>query len=145
MKILKNLFGDNTKIHADEIIVGTSLLNRLLGASVIVESGTNANGSYVKYGDGTMICYARKIYDGNVLGTSFNFPASFHGSANVELFAQVEGVISGGPSVLYACEKVVDNVSTYRVKCFAVGTSVVNLATAGETVVSIQAIGRWKA
>lgn len=56
MRVLKNLFGDNSKIHADEIVVGTSLLSRLLSASVIVESGSNANGSYVKFGDGTMIC-----------------------------------------------------------------------------------------
>lgn len=53
MRVFKNLFGDGSKIHADEIAVAPGLL---LGSAVIVESGSNANGSYVKFGNGTMIC-----------------------------------------------------------------------------------------
>lgn len=53
MKILKNLFGkSDTKIDANEIAVE----GNLLGNAVIVESGSNTNGKYVKFGDGTMIC-----------------------------------------------------------------------------------------
>lgn len=54
MRVLKNLFGKSDKIHVDEIAVAP---NRLLGDSVIVDSGSNSNGSWVKWADGTMVCY----------------------------------------------------------------------------------------
>lgn len=58
MKIWKKLFGDsNDKIHVDEIAVAPGLL---LGGAVIIESGTNAAGSWIKFGDGTMICHIQK-------------------------------------------------------------------------------------
>lgn len=56
MKIFKNLFGKNEKIHVDEIAVAPGLL---LGGAVIVESGSNANGRYVRFGDGTQICWGK--------------------------------------------------------------------------------------
>ena len=56
MKIWKNLFGRGDKIHADEIAVAPGLL---LGGAVIVESGSNENGEYVRFGDGTQVCWHR--------------------------------------------------------------------------------------
>jgi hypothetical protein len=53
MKIWKNLFGKGDKIGATEIAVAPGLM---LDGAVIVESGENTNGQYVKFGDGTMIC-----------------------------------------------------------------------------------------
>lgn len=42
----------------------------------IIESGSNANGNYVKYADGTMICYG--IANTNAEGyITINFPISF--------------------------------------------------------------------
>lgn len=57
MNILKNLLGNQSKIHVDEIAVVAGLL---LGDAVIVESGSNANGDYVKLGNGWMICFQFK-------------------------------------------------------------------------------------
>lgn len=56
MKVFKNLFGKGNKINASEIAVAPNLL---LPNAVIVESGSNANGIYVRYGDGTQICTLR--------------------------------------------------------------------------------------
>ena len=53
MRVLKNLFGDNSKINASEVIVAPGLL---LSDAVIVEKGENFNGSWIKFGDGTIIC-----------------------------------------------------------------------------------------
>lgn len=36
-------------------------ITRLLGWGIIVESGENENGSYIKFGDGTMICWVKMI------------------------------------------------------------------------------------
>ena len=57
----------------------------------IIESGSNTNGSYIKWADGTMICYMNKSYANvnvdNVWGSMYesglinlgNFPATFVG------------------------------------------------------------------
>lgn len=56
MKIFKNLFGKNDhKIHVDEIAMKQGNNPILLSGAVIVESGSNENGEYVKFGDGTMV------------------------------------------------------------------------------------------
>lgn len=47
----------------------------------IAESGTNANGKYIRYDDGTQIVYSNLELiiqtDNNLLGTTWNFPANF--------------------------------------------------------------------
>lgn len=143
MKILKNLFGSGDRIHSDNIEVGTSGNHRNLSDSVIVESGSNANGKYIKYGDGTMIVFARKPFEGEVLGTTHSFPAPFIDVGSVSLTAQVEGIVSGGTSTTYMCEKVVDSIWSYRIKAFNVSSGAIALSSTG-TLVSITAIGRWK-
>lgn len=58
MKVFKNLFGDNSKIHIDEIAYkDLNNIIRLLGWGIIAESGSNSNGNYVKFGDATMVCW----------------------------------------------------------------------------------------
>lgn len=58
MKVLKNLFGNNTKISAEDIVIKDSNNKaRILDKSVIVDSGSNENGNWVKWADGTMICH----------------------------------------------------------------------------------------
>ncbi len=71
MKVFKNLFGDGSKIHGDEIAYkDLQDIVRLLGWGVIVESGSNSNGSYIKFGDGTMICWVNM----NVTDQAINNP-----------------------------------------------------------------------
>ena len=56
MKVLKNLFGNNTKISAEDIVIKDSNNKaRILDKSVIVGSGSNENGNWVKWADGTMV------------------------------------------------------------------------------------------
>lgn len=56
MKVLSNLFGLNRKISANDVAVKSSNnKTKLLSECVVVDSGTNSNGSWIKYGDGTMI------------------------------------------------------------------------------------------
>ena len=58
MKILSNLFGNNTKINANAIAVKkTDNTADTLDNCVIVDSGSNDNGSWIKWADGTMICH----------------------------------------------------------------------------------------
>lgn len=71
-----------------QIEEGTSMTSYKNYAGVIVESGSNDNGSWIKYSDGTMICYKStgeidmnittswgSLYEGNI--SVGNFPAEF--------------------------------------------------------------------
>lgn len=105
MRVLKNLFGDGSKIHADEIVVGTSLLSRLLGTSVIVESGSNENGTYVKFGNGVCIAQHRIVVGSvSIPGNTYTPPINwvkpteflFTGSSAYSEFASFSGISGTG-------------------------------------------------
>ena len=56
MKVLKNLFGNNTKINANNIAVKKADNSAdTLDNCVIVDSGSNSNGIWIKFGDGKLI------------------------------------------------------------------------------------------
>lgn len=71
MRVHKNFLetSGQDKIHVDEIAVAPGLL---LGGAVIVESGSNANGEYVRWGNGLQVCWGKK---------SFTLPPTTHSSS----------------------------------------------------------------
>lgn len=61
MQVLKNLFGLNKKISADTIAFKDSsnnvdTLDNYLNNKTIYDSGSNNNGNWIRFTDGTMIC-----------------------------------------------------------------------------------------
>lgn len=68
MKILKNLLGENAKIHGD---------------SIFLESGSNDDGIWVKLPDGTKFCAksdVELVYDSTTrLAKNWDFPILFTG------------------------------------------------------------------
>ena len=72
MKILSNLFGNNTKINANAIVIKKADNTAdTLDNCVIVDSGTNENGSWIKWADGTMICRKRQIFKNTPIKNSW--------------------------------------------------------------------------
>ena len=89
LKEFKNLPDTSTPINAEN-------LNNNFNS--IVESGSNENGNYVKYADGTMICYRTYTYTVNVTtswgslyyGNNYDvitFPAQFIEKPHLQLSA----------------------------------------------------------
>lgn len=72
----------------------------------VVESGSNANGSYVKYADGTMICYATVPFTLDITGQfegvyyantgDVTFPATFFSMPTLNI--TFRGLAGGGYS-----------------------------------------------
>lgn len=63
IKNIKVKVGDNIPVGAEMDYDGTTIpvgWEEVTPVYGIVESGSNANGSYVKYADGTLICYGTK-------------------------------------------------------------------------------------
>ena len=146
MKILKNLFGNGTKIHSDNIEVGTSGNHRSLSDSVIVDSGSNSNGRYVKYADGTMICYHNMTMDdwvsiprGALYSTSskvWTFPVPFALTPTVT--SQVNSMIPNTWTSLGA-----GGSNRFDTSVRVMGT-VIDGSAQYIPSVSLIAIGRWK-
>lgn len=142
MKILKNLFGNNTKISTNDIADETG---RLLSQSVIVESGSNANENWVRYADGTQICWVSRFQVGQGITTAIG---NFFRSDPLE-WTYPKPFISI-PSITHSADV---NVAYSWTSLGNRGASIANAVvcvistTSNSTVipsVSIVAIGRWK-
>lgn len=53
------------KLNDDNYIDSTGVVHnkQLLENFIVVDSGNNENGSYIKYGDGTMVCYGKVTFN----------------------------------------------------------------------------------
>lgn len=142
MKVFKNLFGRGDKIHVDEIAVAPGLL---LGGAVIVESGSNENGEYVRFGDGTQMCWHH-------VG---NWPGSMPATATGSLYRSsadlvwtypkpfvdepyADGSSSGYSWVNDAGGANRDNTESYSFRVYRSAAATVNPH------IRLWAIGRWK-
>lgn len=112
----------------------------------ITESGSNANGKYIKFDDGTMICYGKldiaSLAITTAIGslftstaaTAWTYPAAF-----IDSIVAVNGVVFG-PGLacgIIAAYGVTDSLYEYRI----VSDSAITL-TGGSII--LKAIGRWK-
>lgn len=96
-----------------QAMVGTVSQSAGVPTGAIIETGSNANGNYVKYADGTMICSRRHLRaPGVIAGGAFvslgayTFPAAFSaapvvtsmydGGWSVYIMASVQGVSAAG-------------------------------------------------
>lgn len=62
MRVFKNLFGKNFKMHVDEVVAKVNGTARLLSFLIISDFNFNeAEGSYIKFGNGFMICWATRV------------------------------------------------------------------------------------
>lgn len=53
---------DNTYLDSSGVTHNRVLLSTILESKIIYDSGSNSNGSYIRYTDGTMICYINKAF-----------------------------------------------------------------------------------
>lgn len=77
----------NNYLDSSGIIHNQQLLNQVLNKKIIYESGRNANGDWIKFEDGTMICYLNTTISNFTINNSYGslyqnywewiFPQSF--------------------------------------------------------------------
>lgn len=148
MKILKNLFGNNTKISADNIAINTDNGGITLDNCVVIESGSNENGDWIKYNNGFMLCSKRVVKTNyeltNAWYSLFNnknderldlgdYPISFiseprvsltYMSSNSAWIINNEGSSTDTPGKIQLCT--------------------VSSRTIGKLIIDIMAFGKWK-
>ena len=118
------------------------------GTSSIIEQGSNANGEFVKYADGTQICWKQdyRITDsGTVLENAWDFPAIFINAGSI-----VSHISISNNAFKYSTSSIRDNIT----RIFAntqLTVSKTNVGVVGTfnsppdsyVDVSVFAIGRW--
>lgn len=134
-------YGGTTKspkqVYHQGSLLGTVSQAAGIPTGAIIERGSNANGEYTKFADGTMICTVSGLNTSASTDTTWTFPATFSYPAN-----------PGRPVVSGATATTVATGAYLAVGGIASGTGVnVNALTAPGTrvavVVNLMAIGRW--
>lgn len=133
-----------TEIYHAENIVGTVSQSGGTPTGAIFEQGSNANGHYIKYACGAMICWGEATYTSGITtaivtsvfvsaaGYTITWPVAFASSAPVEL----SGGVTGG---------------SYRVICVPYRANTANgtmtfqlyISSTADVTFSWKALGRW--
>lgn len=135
---------ENSKLNADNLNLLQDNVDEAI--SEVFESGTNTNGSYVKFKDGTMICWQPKVFQVSafeqwgslyrkIIQNPFIFPVSFTtyptvvcGVRNTE-----SGQLFGMPDGLVIDQNGINSLQLLR-----------PTDSSGEIIINYFAIGKWK-
>lgn len=123
-------------------VVGTVSQTAGAPTGAIIESGSNANGEYTKFADGTMICRYYALVTDQAIATAYatlftgartwTFPAGFIASPSVS-FAGRWGVIASWTSIA--------GISTTSATGYFI--DIASRAIGTSTLINFTAIGRW--
>jgi hypothetical protein len=123
-------------------IVGTVSESSGVPTGAIIERGSNANGEFVKYADGTMICTKSNVSVATNIAT-FQTLGNFYSSTFIN-GTSVALSISHSTDGTFANRKLItvhpNNNTTFSILYNSSGTTVANSTAA---LVQITAIGRW--
>jgi hypothetical protein len=126
---------DDGDVYAKGNILGTVSESSGVPTGAIIESGSNANGEFVKYADGTMICTGRVTESrssSGVLATLFTMPAAF---ISTTAYTPLASAFTSRPDNVLQVTTFERTDSTFDVY--------VDRSNATNTVLYVQAIGRW--
>lgn len=121
------------------------MLNELLGGTII-DSGSNANGDYIKFSNGTLICTKKKVFSGVSCNTAYG---SLYETGDLDLGDYAHPFVGNNPIVF------VNKIANYGCICYGVSSATLtsfgttnlmtprswNTASFG---LGLLAIGRWK-
>lgn len=134
-----NLTITSSQVYARSNIIGTVSQSAGVPTGGIIESGTNANGFYVKYADGTMLC--GKSSSGSGYGSTgskteaWTYPATFASLLSISFNVVEPDTTTGRWNILYVTTSGTNSNVTH----------VVNVTTAFTNAPQIRyfAFGRW--
>jgi hypothetical protein len=133
-------------VYAEGNILGTVSQTGGVPTGAIIESGSNANGEFVKYADGTMICYRQSLVL-NFVNTgrcsqTWTFPTAFVGNApatfvQFSVFSAAPNDTDLGTTKAESATLTSVFISQWRV------TGTTNFVSGNTVTTSVTAIGRW--
>ena len=143
--VLTNVTGGG--VYAKNNILGTVSQSGGVPTGAIIESGSNANGEYVKYADGTMLCFVSLSY-ATIAAVSqdenYTFPATFAALPNFQITIQDNRDGTIGTSNATRVSNVSESLPTTnsgRIRAKAI--SGLSFVTGGTWEIGIMLFGRW--
>ena len=129
-----------------QTIVGTVSQTSSVPTGAIIESGSNANGVYVRFADGTQLCQGTAtlttILTSNILGGTWTFPAAFI-SAPAVIHLLNQGVIADAHPSIWDRFNAAAGGTTTGTSC-GVRTLSAGTWVSGDTMTTNAfALGRW--
>lgn len=135
------IFGPWQIIYNSENLLGTVSQVGGVPTGAIIERGSNSNGEYVKFADGTMICTVHKSWVGDeTYHPTGTLPASYINTAGFPINAVRTYAIAADGILFASC--FANSHSTYLYWVQQITQNVLSKRTGNSTVTSIF-IGRW--
>lgn len=144
---IKNVVNENDDIVGDLSNLNTTNKSNLVSAiNSVVESGTNSNGSWIKYADGTMIC-TKKIVTQQQINVAFG---SLYETSNTVNFGNYAMPFISVPDTIlgtsFGRSCLLEGIQDYSATSF--GWTWLMRPSADDSVkeytISLLAIGKWK-
>lgn len=133
------VFSPWREIYTQQSLLGTVSQSSGIPTGAVIERGSNANGEYVRFADGTQICTTNSISISMATVTTADFDstwaASFTTFPNVS--ANIQEVISGGARASLELRQVYGNATQFRATAYNAYGSAITATVRGI------AIGRW--
>lgn len=146
-KLNKTYVNNQTKLNAEDFQENVDKIDELVDFSnSVIESGTNDNGSYVKYSDGTLICWQPIVFQVSefeqwgslyrkIIQNPFIFPVPF--TTYPTVICGVRNInnsqLFGMPDGLVISQSGVESLQLIR-----------PTDSSGEIIINYLAIGKWK-
>ncbi|MCV6162985.1 hypothetical protein [Pseudomonas aeruginosa] len=141
---VRSALGSTGALYSRDSILGAVSQASGIPSGAIIERGANANGDYVRYTDGTQICWFNAsvtdqaidaAYGSLFTGTrSWSFPIAFSGSPTVSV-----GLFRWGTGAGWGTVGGIASASGITLRAF----DIVSRATGTATSISAIAVGRW--
>lgn len=141
---VRSALGSTGALYSRDSILGAVSQASGIPSGAIIERGANANGDYVRYADGTQICWFNAsvtdqaidaVYGSLFTGTrSWSFPIAFSGSPTVSV-----GLFRWGTGAGWGTVGGIASASGITLRAF----DIVSRATGTATSISAIAVGRW--
>ena len=146
-KLLSTGNDDPAEVFKQSNILGTVSESGGVPTGAIIERGSNSNGEFIKYADGTMICFVSLSYattDSNLQNEDYTFPATFDAIPNFQVTIQDNrDAILGGANrdIVSNVSESLPRVGSGRIRAWAVDGFSFN---SGHTwKIGVMLFGRW--
>ncbi|GAB5433127.1 MAG: hypothetical protein EpisKO_24970 [Epibacterium sp.] len=140
-------WSDWFEIYTQTSILGTVAQSSGIPTGALIERGSNANGHYARFADGTQICHDRRSVSyatAQAMTATWIYPAPFSANPQVSIAIDEDNLTNNATPSIYEVLSYFDSIGTSSVR-LALGrisgmTSFNSADTAG---VDALAIGRW--
>lgn len=111
--------------------------------ATIIESGSNDNGSYIKYSDGTMICYHTILPD--ILNTEYHYQAkSWTYPVSFKEFPQLSATAHNWGTYAYIVKTYSNRIERGNIMQQVINPLTNAFVDTSATEITVFAIGKWK-